>query len=119
MNAIQFIKEHGVDKAREVVSAYHGIPSYTFKEKTGRGYSACESVDLDDLKRIIESVDLVDEYGGVSGTRDFISGYTEEQLAKPIYSAMLRLKQAIKDYEAIYSIPESVRQAILNLEMHL
>ena len=54
MNAIQFIEEHGVEKAREIVEG-----------------------------------------------------------------AALRYEQAKADYEAIYSIPESVRQAILNLEMHL
>ena len=119
MNAIQFIKEHGVDKAREVIATYHDIPSYTFKEKTGRGYSVCKSVDLDDIKRLVESVDLVGEYGGLYAAMDFISGYTEEQLAKPVYSPMLKIKQAIADYEAIYSIPQSVKRAILNLEMHL
>lgn len=122
MNAIKFIKDHGVDKAREVVEGAPEFPvfgycaltgSYIFKRKDATAYYhnetnswseeyAIELISLEELKRFVESVDLVGEYGGLYGARDFISGYTEEQLAKPIYSPMLRLKQAIADYEAIY-----------------
>ena len=125
MNATQFIQQHGVDKAREVVSKHaecympevfkywsEQLHDYVLAPK----YAASL---VSDLKRLVESVDLVGEYAGLYGAMDFISGYTEEQLAKPIYSPMLRLKQAIADYEAIYSIPQSVKRAILNLEMHL
>ena len=122
MNAIQFIKEHGVAKVRKVID---GAPEWAMSINFNNGmyYSRMEHKKGDtflyDIKRLVESVDLIGEYGGLYGAIDFISGYTEEQLAKPIYSPMLRLKQAIADYESIYSIPESVRQAILNLEMHL
>ena len=109
MNAIQFIKEKGVDKAREVVSKHaecympevfkywsEQLQDYVLAPK----YAASL---VSDLKRLVESVDLIGEYGGLYGAIDFISGYTEEQLAKPVYSPMLRIKQAIADYELIYS----------------
>ena len=106
MNAIQFIKENGVDKARKVVE---GAPKWVMSINFNNGmyYSRMEHKKGDtflyDIKRLVESVDLIGEYGGLYGAIDFISGYTEEQLAKPIYSPMLRLKQAIADYESIYS----------------
>lgn len=97
MNAIQFIKEKGVEKAREVVATYHGIPSYTFKEKTERGYSSCKSVDLDDLKRLVESVYLVKEHH----TLDRAIEYANSQYTAP--EIKVCLLDAIADYKAIYS----------------
>lgn len=127
MNAIQFIKDYGIENAREVVSGAPETATH-FTEALGGHYAkegmlkmkqqwlwfnsinkewyydfaAKDHIHLPDLKRFVESVHLVGEYGGLYGARDFISGYSEEQLAKPIYSPMLRLKQAIADYEAIY-----------------
>ena len=96
MNAIKFIKEHGVEKARGVVAAYHGTPSYTFKEKTGRGYSACQSVELSDLKRLVESVDLVKRYGGIAEVKTL---HQDEFWSERVFE---RLKQAIADYKDIF-----------------
>lgn len=126
MNAIKFIKQHGAEKAREVVESAPETATH-FTEALGGHYAkegmlkmkpqwlwfntinkewywdfaAKEHIHLPDLKRLVESVDLVSEYGGLNATIDFISGYTAEQLAKPVYSPMLKLKQAIADYEAI------------------
>ena len=114
MNAIQFIKENGVEKARKVIDGAPGGATHLSDD-------ACHYVNADfkplpahikeqlpelivieHLKRLVESVDLVGGYGGVNGAEDFISGYTAEQLSKPVYSPMLRLKQAIADNELIY-----------------
>ena len=109
MNAIQFIKEHGVDKARDVVVTCHGIPYYTFKEKTEHGYSACKSVDLVDLKRLVESVDLIHANGGLNGTKNTVKLF-QSSLDIGLYHGVEvvnaedeipRLKQAIADYESI------------------
>ena len=58
---------------------------------------------------LLESIRLVNQFGGLDKAKLLIN----------TKKGMGYLKQAIADYEAIYSIPESVRQAILNLEMHL
>ena len=124
MNATDFIKQHGVDKAREVVNvapdrATTVKPSLDFKHFM---YGICENATgayilLSDLKRLVESVDLVKSYGGIINAKhdvkylDLDWDYDTQRVT--------RLKQAIADYESVYSIPESVRQAILNLEMHL
>ena len=95
MNAIQFVKEKGVDKAREVVATCHKIPNYTFKKKTERGYSSCKSVDISKLKRLVESVDLISSIGGIKFAKSFIAA-TGSTMGST-------LEQAIADYESIYS----------------
>ena len=96
MSAIQFIKEKGVDKARDVVVTCHGIPYYTFKEKTEHGYSACKSVDLVDLKRLVESIYLVKEHCTLERAKKYAdSPYTAPEIKE-------RLEQAIADYKDIF-----------------
>lgn len=85
MNAIQFIKDYGVDKAREVVATCHGIPYYTFKEKTERGYSSCKSVDLVDLKRLVDNL----VYG--HGLNDSDKAYKKSKEYKVFYATWVRM----------------------------
>ncbi len=156
MNAIQFIQQHGVDKAREVVNgspdktASHYVISkrphyysvdfqsyfnngdwydsdYTSEQDLANDYEPQNVIRISDLKRLVESVDLINANGGLNGTKNTITLF-QYSLDLGLYHGVdgvdaeveiPRLKQAIADYESIYSIPESVRQAILNLEMHL
>ena len=120
MNAIKFIQQHGIDKAREVVE---GAPEWAMSINFNNGmyYSRMEHKKGDtflyDIKRLIESVDLIKSYGGIINAKhdvkylDLDWDYDTPRIT--------RLKQAIADYEAIYSIPQSFKRAILNLEMHL
>lgn len=122
MNAIQFIKEHGVEKARKVVS---GAPDGA----THLSDDACHYVNADfkplpahikeqlpklvvinDLKRLVESVDLVNCNGGWNGTKNTITLF-QSSLDLGLYHGVdgvdaeveiPRLKQAIADYESIY-----------------
>lgn len=102
MNATQFIKDHGLERAREVVE---GIPSkymecyystlcYCTKAKkySDRFNPRIELVNMADLKRLVESVDLVNKLGGLEAAKSYVpDGYKSE-----------RLKQAITDHESIY-----------------
>ena len=60
MNAIQFIKEHGVDKARKVID---GAPEWAMSINFNNGmyYSRMEHKKGDtflyDIKRLVESID--------------------------------------------------------------
>lgn len=103
MNAIKFIQQHGVDKAREVLATCHGIPSYTFKVKVGHGYSACQSVDLSDLKRLVESIDLIMKVGGINSAKMILSDmdYDSVDWDEDQFSYCRLLEQAIADYESI------------------
>lgn len=86
MNAIKFIKEHGVEKAREVVDgapewASH-FDGYLYSEK--QFHEQCFL--LSDLKRLVEDIDLlvehslsgcwgIDDIYGIEGTGMYLNGY--------------------------------------------
>lgn len=102
MNAIKFIKYHGVDKAREVVEgapdrATTVKPSLDFKHFM---YGICEEAGgayilLSDLKRLVESVDMLKRFGGIELSKEWILEYSS-------FPYRVELEQAIADYESIY-----------------
>ena len=115
--AIQFIKDHGVEKAREVVEGApeggtHIRDSYGFiaylkdgerKEWYHKNTWLMTLVWqpdclISDLKRLVESVDLVEAWGGIND----IKLYDLEPCKSKPESAGYRLIQAITDYESIY-----------------
>ncbi|WP_336943111.1 hypothetical protein [Acinetobacter modestus] len=125
MNAIQFIKDHGVEKAREVVEGapdktathyvfrkIHNYYSVDFQSWFHDGewwdsdcyneqdlidsYGVEFVVNLSYLKRLVESVDFINKFGGI----DLAKAYNKEMSTHgfdPFF------EKAIADYEAIYS----------------
>ncbi|HAV5522848.1 hypothetical protein [Acinetobacter baumannii] len=101
MKPEQFIREQGLEKAREVVE---GIPSkymecyystlcYCTKAKkySDRFNPRIELVNMADLKRLVESLEIIDKCGGLYGFKTYCNGdYSQEDL------------QAIRDHESIY-----------------
>lgn len=77
----QFIHEYGVEKARKVVegapsSATTARPSLDFKHYL---YGRCENAGgshilLSDLKRLVESLDLVEKLGGYGKCKFYMTG---------------------------------------------
>ena len=124
MNAIKFIQQHGVDKAREVVKGAPEFPvfgyctvtgSYIFKRANATAYYhnetnswseeyAIELILLEDLKLLVESVDLIRKVGGVSNAKLILSDmdYDSVDWDQEQFSYYMLLEQAIADYEAIY-----------------
>lgn len=117
MNAIQFIQRHGVDKAMEVIN---GAP----EGATHLSDDACHYVNADfkplpahikeqlpklivieHLKRLVESVDMVKEYGGISMAKRQCACFTNACTSVGVKPSprLSALQQAIADYEAIYS----------------
>ena len=136
MNAIKFIQDNGVDKAREVVEGapvvidgtdkpftathynYHPRAPIEYINNDGTVIPLCIMevnfpsywIDLSDLKRLVESMDLVNCNGGWNGTKNTITlfqssldlglhhgvGGVDAEVEIP------RLKQAIADYDSIY-----------------
>ena len=96
MKPEQFIREFGVEKAREVVKGapdghkgYNGvINQYT------RGVWFSRDVMLSDLKRLVESVDLVNSLGGIKAARS--------EAHKDCFVYNQPLLAAIAAYESIY-----------------
>ncbi|MCD7388202.1 hypothetical protein IH414_17605 [Acinetobacter baumannii] len=111
MKPEQFIREFGLGKAREVVE---GIPSkymecyystlcYCTKAKkySDRFNPRIELVNMDDLKRLMESVALVIEHYTVERAKIYAnSPYTAPEVKQA-------LERAIVDYESIYGGGES------------
>ncbi|HFX6218834.1 TPA: hypothetical protein ACIFCE_003579 [Acinetobacter baumannii] len=104
MKPEQFIREFGEKKAREVVE---GIPSkymecyystlcYCTKAKkySDRFNPRIELVNMADLKRLVESVDLVDSLGGLKAARS--------EAHKDCFVFNQPLLAAIAAYESIY-----------------
>ncbi|WP_336142053.1 hypothetical protein [Acinetobacter sp. 102] len=115
MNAIQFIKDHGVEKARKVVEgapdrATTVKPSLDFKHFM---YGICENaagayILLSDLKRLVESVDLVNCFDDLNQAKSWLGDmdgdlpyvFKGDTYDNKFYRH--ELKQAIADYESIY-----------------
>lgn len=111
MNAIKFIQQHGVEKAREIVegipskymSCYYSTLCYCTKSnKYSDRFAPRESlVNMGWLKRLVESVDCIKSYGGIINAKHDVK-YLDLDWDYDT-PRVTRLKQAIADYEAIYS----------------
>ena len=110
MNAIQFIQQHGVDKARDVVedapewaifwisrNQYHGSV-ITFPNMTDH-----YSVDLVELKRLVESVDHINALDGIDIAKKLLARINKHGSQYAELFKRPTLEQAIADYESIYS----------------
>lgn len=123
MNAIKFIKNNGVDKAREVLS---GAPDGAthFTEALGGHYAkegmlkmkpqwlwfnsinkewyydfaAKDHIHLPDLKRLVESIELVEDCGGLTEIKRHLKDGCYVGNEKII------VRKAIADYELIYEV---------------
>ena len=88
MNAQQFIKDHGLEKARDVVAA------------SANALVKCKDYSrfhVNDLKRLVESVDLVEVCGGLVEAK-------KKMNSESLRSATIEyvLHKAIHDHESIY-----------------
>lgn len=96
MNAIKFIKEHGVEKAREVVEGAPELAEY-YSTIDGEYYRIeINAVNLKQLKRLVESIYLVKEHY----TLDRAIEYANSQYTAP--EIKVCLLDAIADYKSIY-----------------
>jgi hypothetical protein len=99
MNATDFIKEHGVEKARKAVEGAPDLAEY-YSTIDGEYYRIeINAVNLKQLKRLVESVDLVDLKGGVKKLKKEADCLFHNE----VEGVALRYEQAIADYELIYS----------------
>ncbi|TPU51808.1 hypothetical protein FJV28_08005 [Acinetobacter baumannii] len=103
MKPEQFIREFGVEKARAVVEGapdghkgYNGvINQYT------RGVWFSRDVMLSDLKRLVESLDLIKFYDGIERAKLKLAMGTCLS-GRPPHPREVELRRAIRDHESIY-----------------
>ncbi|MFK7275287.1 hypothetical protein ABBX77_16410 [Acinetobacter baumannii] len=104
MKPEQFIREFGVEKAREVVEGRSNtyMPElFKYWSEELQDYVLAPkyaSFLVEDLKRLVESVDLVESWGGI----DDVKLYDLSHCKNRPESAGYKLLQAIKDHESIY-----------------
>ena len=118
MNAIKFIKENGVEMARKVID---GAP----EGATHLSDDACHYVNadfkplpahikeqlpelivIDDLKRLVESMDLIDSLGGLELSKKESNDCRFYEYADMSHRAYA-IKQAIADYEQLFGNTET------------
>lgn len=113
MKPEQFIREQGLDEAREVLvmaqgqawADYYNILTESIGT-AGRGFSEqlCKHNDhyvlLSDLKRLVESVEIIQFWHGIEWCKGLVEDYKEEPIHKESYGH--RIIQAIRDHESIY-----------------
>ncbi|HAV3471542.1 hypothetical protein [Acinetobacter baumannii] len=107
MKPEQFIREYRVEKAREVVANQPKMNATQYRAKDKK-YSSLfkpspEIVYVADLKRLVESIDLVESWGGIEDLKLYDLSHSKD---KP-ESAGYKLLHAIADYESIYGGGES------------
>ncbi|HEM7108992.1 TPA: hypothetical protein U2K45_000300 [Acinetobacter baumannii] len=91
MKPEQFIRDYGVEKAREVVAT--GSDTYVFRPEGRKKYV---QLSINDLKRLVESLDLIKACGGIEACKQSL--YMLHELTEnpePI-------REAIRDHESIY-----------------
>jgi len=123
MKPTKFIKDHGLERAREVVEGAPGFPvfgycsltgSYVFKRKNATAYYhnetnswseeyAYELILLGDLKRLVESVDRVNKrgYSKTKAHLDYLLSYGSE-FGHVSKAEVSELTADLKNYESIY-----------------
>nr|WP_314523657.1 hypothetical protein [uncultured Acinetobacter sp.] len=117
MNAINFIQQRNIDEVREVLSM---MPNFLVTHMTDDARMFIDAnnplldefqrsqikdlICIDELKRLVESVDLVEKFGydldSAKQLLEFCKDCTSIELSGSVITVE-RLKQAIADYEAI------------------
>ena len=110
MDTTQFIKEYGVEKAREVVEGTPELAEYC-STIDGKYYRIeINAVNIKHLKRLVESMDLVEYFGndlvGAKQLLDFSKDCKTIELSGSVITVE-RLKQAIADYEQLFGNTET------------
>lgn len=103
MNAVQFIQQHGIEKTRKVIEDAPDLAEY-YSTIDGEYYRIeINAVNLKQLKRLVESVDLVDLKGGVKKLKKEADCLFHNE----VEGVALRYEQAIADYELLFCSGES------------
>lgn len=98
MKANEFVKKHGLDKALEVVNrddCIYAIAVCVYEDSLSYSVSMAYGFTLiSDLKRLIDSHELVREHGSIERAKDYAqSQYTDPEVYE-------RLNQAITNVES-------------------
>ena len=107
MKPEHFIREYGVEKARKVIDGAPAICTYFEEYPLGVRYYRSDigfnrAIKISDLKRLVQSVDLVKRYGGIAEVKTL---HQDEFWNERVFE---RLKQSIADYEQLFGNTETL-----------
>ena len=106
MRAEQFIKDHGVKKARELLKRLHELGCPDDMQITvinGMWNRTANGFTYPDLKRSVESVDQIDAFDyGLAEAKDLLNNMKRSKEEYTINFEVPAFEQAIADYESIY-----------------
>lgn len=92
MKPEQFIREYGVEKAREVVAA------------SANALVQCSdgtTFHVNDLKRLVESLETIESWGGIENCKELVRRATSNQ-EPPEKSFARKLQMDVANHESIY-----------------
>ena len=101
MKPEQFIREQGLDAIKDCIEeakAYGGLYVNAKTLELSKHIPSYDAVSIIELMRLVESVDLVESWGGIEDLKLYDLSHCKD---KP-ESAGYKLLQAIADYESIY-----------------
>ena len=118
MKAIDFIKENGIDKARDVVEGAPAICTYFEEYPLGVRYYRSDigfnvAIKISELNRLVESVDLIGKYHSIDHAKNHYNNLRKainQYENKDIGYLANELEQAITDYEAIYCVESIIEK---------
>ncbi|MER1952436.1 MAG: hypothetical protein ABS863_00365 [Aerococcus urinaeequi] len=76
MNAVEFVKKFGIDKAKDLAC----------RDKTSIGYLSIEHHNLnqEELKQIVDAWELVEKFGGLNESRKYVDNRILPELSRAI-----------------------------------
>lgn len=101
MKASEFVKKHGIEKARECIEEANAYSGFWVNAKTlelSKLIPSYDAVSIPDLKRLVESYELVESFNGLEMAKKF---YDENIIE---CSDAWNLKQAIADVESCMGV---------------
>ncbi|ENX07681.1 hypothetical protein [Acinetobacter variabilis] len=106
MKANEFVKKHGIPLAEMIIndspswakSYFLGVEEYEGSDFS-QSYEDC--ISLNCLKRLVESHELVESYGGLDGAKRFIERDQEAEIDDYVTE---KIKKAIADVESCMEV---------------
>lgn len=111
MKATEFIKQHGIEKARECIEAANDYGGFWVNAKTlelSNLIPSYDAVSIPSIQRLVESHELVGNFGGLKRAKRILKkSYTQFNTMvsvvwndKPFQCTVQQLEQAVSDVEA-------------------
>lgn len=111
MKATEFVKEHGIEKARECIEYANDYGGFWVNAKTlelSNLIPSYDAVSIPSIQRLVESHEIVHNFGGIKRAKRILKkAYTTFNTRvsvvwndKPFQCSLRQLEQAVCDVEA-------------------